>query len=348
MKKTLRKSLIAALLALALLGLTACGSAAPAASTEAPKDQLTRILEKGEIVIAMEGNWAPWGYHDDSDALVGYDADVGRAIAEKLGVKATFVEGEWDGLLAGLDAGRYDLVINGVDVTEDRKESYDFSDAYAYIHTALVVRADNEEIRSFEDLKGQTVYAPAQNPTFIFQYLCEQNGLIVGEDVTIDNAYAQPADLRTAVAAGEVSVAVLPEPMLTMARSGNENLVTAMDLTAEWDKVAPEGSLVQGCVVVRAEFAAEHPNEVAKFLEEYGASIEFLSGDAETVGAVIEESGVFAKGAVAAKALPNCNVCFITGEEMKAAMADFLQIMYETAPASIGGEIPGDDFYYIG
>lgn len=156
MKKTLRKSLIAALLALALLGLTACGSAAPAASTEAPKDQLTRILEKGEIVIAMEGNWAPWGYHDDSDALVGYDADVGRAIAEKLGVKATFVEGEWDGLLAGLDAGRYDLVINGVDVTEDRKESYDFSDAYAYIHTALVVRADNEEIRSFEDLKGKT------------------------------------------------------------------------------------------------------------------------------------------------------------------------------------------------
>ena len=203
-------------------------------------------------------------------------------------------------------------------------------------------------VESFEDLKGQTVYAPAQNPTFIFQYLCEQNGLTVGEDVIIDNAYAQPADLRAAVAAGEVSVAVLPEPMLTMARSGNENLVTAMDLTAEWDKVAPEGSLVQGCVVVRAEFAAEHPNEVAKFLEEYGASIEFLSGDAETVGAVIEESGVFAKGAVAAKALPNCNVCFITGEEMKAAMADFLQIMYETAPASIGGEIPGDDFYYIG
>ena len=176
MKKTLRKSLIAALLALALLGLTACGSAAPAASTEAPKDQLTRILEKGEIVIAMEGNWAPWGYHDDSDALVGYDADVGRAIAEKLGVKATFVEGEWDGLLAGLDAGRYDLVINGVDVTEDRKESYDFSDAYAYIHTALVVRADNEEIRSFEDLKGKTT---ANSLASTYMELAESYGATV-------------------------------------------------------------------------------------------------------------------------------------------------------------------------
>ena len=181
--------------------------------------------------------------------------------------------------------------------------------------------------------------------------VAERCGTVVCLDCSLDELCARIArapGTRPPVAAGEVSVAVLPEPMLTMARSGNENLVTAMDLTAEWDKVAPEGSLVQGCVVVRAEFAAEHPNEVAKFLEEYGSSIEFLSGDTETVGAVIEESGVFAKGAVAAKALPNCNVCFITGEEMKAAMADFLQIMYETAPASIGGEIPGDDFYYIG
>ena len=206
----------------------------------------------------------------------------------------------------------------------------------------------NQTVTSFEDLKGQTVYVPAQNPTFIFQYLCEQNGLTVGEDVVIDNTYAQAADLRTALAAGEVSLAVLPEPMVTMAKSANENLVVAMHLTEEWDRVAPEGSLVQGCVVVRTEFASEHPNEIAKFLEEYGASIEFLGGSAEDVSAVIETSGVFAKGAVAVKAIPNCNVCFITGEEMKTAMADFLQIMYETAPASIGGDVPGDDFYYIG
>lgn len=203
-------------------------------------------------------------------------------------------------------------------------------------------------VDSFEDLKGQTVYAPAQNPTFIFQYLCEQNGLTVGEDIFIDNTYAQPTDLRTALAAGEVSLAVLPEPMVTIAKSGNDALVTAMDLTEEWEKVSPENSLVQGCVVVRKEFAQAHPAEVAQFLEDYGASIAFLDGDAETVGAAIEQSGVFAKGAVAVKALPQCNICFLTGEDMKSSMSAFLEIMMEQAPASIGGALPGDDFYFIG
>ena len=206
-----------------------------------------------------------------------------------------------------------------------------------------LVTDDTISIASFEDLRGQTVYVPAQNPTIIFSYLCKANGLEVGTDVFIDNTYAQPADLRTAVASGEVSVAVLPEPMLTIAKSSNDKLVTAMDLTVEWNKVSPEGSLVQGCVVVRKEFAEEHPNEVAAFLEEYGRSIEFLSGDPSTVGAVIEETGVFAKGAVAAKALPNCNICFITGEEMKTAMETFLAAMPVN---SVGGALPAADFYY--
>ena len=209
-----------------------------------------------------------------------------------------------------------------------------------------VVTDDTESISSFADLKGKTVYAPAQNPSFIFSYLCQANGLTVGEDIIIDNTYAQPADLRTAVAAGEVSIAVLPEPMLTIAKSSNDKLVTALDLTAEWDKVSEPGSLVQGCVVVRREFAEAHPNEVAAFLADYEASISYLSEDGADVAGVIEGSGVFAKGAVAAKALPNCNLCFITGENMKSTMTHFLEIMYKTQPASIGGSIPADDFYY--
>lgn len=210
-----------------------------------------------------------------------------------------------------------------------------------------VVTDDTESINSFADLKGKTVYAPAQNPSFIFSYLCQANGLSVGEDVIIDNTYAQPADLRTAVAAGEVSIAVLPEPMLTIAKSSNDKLVTALDLTAEWDKVSEPGSLVQGCVVVRKDFAEAHPNEVAAFLADYEASIAYLSEDGADVAGVIEGSGVFAKGAVAAKALPNCNLCFITGDNMKSVMEHFLEIMYKTQPASIGGAIPADDFYYV-
>lgn len=199
-------------------------------------------------------------------------------------------------------------------------------------------------VESMADLAGKTVYAPAQNPSFIFQYLCQANGLT---DVTIDNTYAQPADLNTAVAAGEVSIAVLPEPMVTVARSKNADLVVALDLTEEWDKVAPAGSLVQGCVVVRKDFVLENAPAVHTFLEEYGASIDALTADVEGTAAKIEANGIFTKAAVAAKAIPNCNVCFITGEQMQQALSEFLAIMFEVAPASVGGALPGDDFYCV-
>ena len=125
------------------------------AAGEETLDQLAQIQQKGELVVAMEGTWSPWTYHDESDQLVGYDVEVASLIAEKLGVKAVFVEGEWDGLFAGLDAGRYDIVVNGVEITQERGEKYDFTEPYAYIRTAIVVNGSNEEIASFEDLNGK-------------------------------------------------------------------------------------------------------------------------------------------------------------------------------------------------
>jgi len=200
------------------------------------------------------------------------------------------------------------------------------------------------KVESIADLAGQTVYAPAKNPSFIFQHIVDANGV---ENVTIDNTYAQPADLNTAVASGEVSIAVLPEPMVTVAGSKNPDLVVALDLTAEWDKVSEPGSLVQGCVVVRKDFVAQNTTAVQTFLSEYGASIEALTTDVEGTAAKIEANGIFAKAAVAAKAIPNCNVCFIIDSEMQEALSQFLTIMHGVAPASVGGSIPGDDFYCV-
>lgn len=137
------------------------------------EDQLDKIKEEGKIVFAMEGTWAPWTYHDEDGNLTGYDTEVARLIAEKLGVEAEFVEGEWDGLFAGLDSKRYDAVINGVEVTEERAEKYDFSEPYAYIRTALVVRDDEEEIQTFEDLDGKTT-ANSFNSTYM--YLAQDYG----------------------------------------------------------------------------------------------------------------------------------------------------------------------------
>lgn len=148
MKKRLIVFLMAFTLANSLL-LTGCGSKA-----SSNDDLLSQIQQEGKIVFAMEGQWAPWTYHDESGELVGYDTEVGKAIADKLGVEAEFVEGEWDGLFAGLDSGRYDAIINGVEVTEERAGKYDFTSPYAYIRTALCVKGDNDIITSFEDLKG--------------------------------------------------------------------------------------------------------------------------------------------------------------------------------------------------
>lgn len=120
------------------------------------KDLLARILEKGEIVVATEGTWAPWTYHDENDVLVGFDVEVAQKIAEKLGVNARFEEVAWDGIFAGLDSKRYDIAANGVNVTEERSQKYDFTDPYAFDRVAIIVRGDNEEIKSFEDLKGKT------------------------------------------------------------------------------------------------------------------------------------------------------------------------------------------------
>lgn len=177
----MKKYRFAALLAAAVLcvsTLTACSQSSgqtsspgnistPVSSsqTEAPADLLTQIQERGEIVVAMEGTWAPWTYHDENDQLVGYDVEVAQNIAEKLGVSVNFAEGEWDGLLAGLDSGRYDIMVNGVDIDEARAEKYDFSTPYAYNRTAIIVSGDNDSIQSMEDLDGKST-ANTLNSTY--------------------------------------------------------------------------------------------------------------------------------------------------------------------------------------
>ena len=153
----------------------ASGAASSAASTGAG-DQLAAIQTNGKLVVALEGAWQPWSYHDESDTLVGYDVEVSRAIAEKLGVEPEYVESDWDSLFAGLDAGRFDIVCNGVEVTEERAKTYDFTTPYGYIHTALAVRKDNEDIKSFEDLKGKTT---ANSLASTYMELAESYGATV-------------------------------------------------------------------------------------------------------------------------------------------------------------------------
>ncbi|PRD42851.1 amino acid ABC transporter substrate-binding protein [Phyllobacterium phragmitis] len=134
---------------------------------------LEQIKTSGVFRIGTEGTYAPFTYHDETGKLVGFDVEIGEAIAQRLGVKAQFLEGRWDGLIAGLDADRYDAVINQVGITEERQKKYDFSDPYITSKAALIVRGDNEEIKSFADLKGKKA---AQSLSSNFGRLAQASG----------------------------------------------------------------------------------------------------------------------------------------------------------------------------
>lgn len=146
-KKVIKTAVIAA------LTLSFAGCSASTGSTK--QDHLAKIQSAKKIVIGLEGDWQPFSYHDSSNTLVGYDVEVGQNIAKRMGVDADIVEAAWDGLFAGLSSGTYDIVINGVDITEERQKTFDFSDPYAYDHTVLVTKKDNNDIQTFEDLKGK-------------------------------------------------------------------------------------------------------------------------------------------------------------------------------------------------
>ena len=347
-KKNMKKLISLILAAVMLLSLAACAKEEPQ-PTAAPTEAVTEAAPETTAAPETQAPAAPvnvmvlngttgFGMADLMDAAANGQASQSYNFS---------VETDASNIVAALANGSVDIAAlptNAAATIYNKTQGKVQVLALNTLGVLYLVTDGSVTVESVADLAGQTVYAPAQNPSFIFQHIVEANGLT---DVTIDNTYAQPADLNTAVAAGEVSIAVLPEPMVTVAKSKNPDLVVALDLTAEWDKIAPAGSLVQGCVVVRKAFAEENPDAVKTFLTEYGASIEALTTDIEGTAAKIEAQGIFAKAAVAAKAIPNCNVCFITGEEMKAALGEFLTVMHGVAPASVGGNIPGDDFYCI-
>ena len=344
----MKKWIAFALSMLMVLSLAACGqqeapapTAAPTvAATEAPTEVPTEapIQPAAPVNVMVLNGTTGFGMANLMD-----DAANGKAQQ----AYSFTVETDASNVVAALANGSADIAAlptNAAAAVYNKTQGKVQVLALNTLGVLYLVTDGSVTVESMADLAGQTVYAPAQNPSFIFQHLCQANGL---DDVTIDNTYAQPADLNTAVASGQVSIAVLPEPMVTVAKSKNPDLQVALDLTAEWDKVSAPGSLVQGCVVVRKAFAEDNADAVATFLQEYGASIEGMTADIEGTAAKIEANGIFTKAAVAAKAIPNCNVCFITGSEMQTALSEFLNIMFEVAPASVGGSIPGDDFYCI-
>lgn len=244
---------------LMIAALTGCGAPKETEKTEtAEKDLLATIKEAGVIKVGTEGTYAPYTFHDEEGDLVGYDVEVAQAVAEKLGVKAEFVETKWDSIIAGLDAKRFDIIVNQVGITEERQQKYSFSIPYTYTKGALIVAGSNNEIKSFEDLAGKK---SAQSLTSNWGKTAEGYGAkLVGTDgfnQSIDLVLAGRADATindnltyydyiTQKPDADVKIAALSKESSENAiliRQGNDTLVKAIDDALT--ELAEEGTLKQ-------------------------------------------------------------------------------------------------------
>ncbi len=204
-------------------------------------------------------------------------------------------------------------------------------------------------VTKLEDLKGKTVYLPGagSNPEFITAALLESAGLKVGTDVILDTtSYNSPDALQAAILAGQATLAVLPEPKVSVVTTKMDTVAVALDLTAEWEKIHGENTLVQGCLVVNTAFAQENPAELLQFLKDYEASVNEIQSGSEDAINMIVDAGILPSAAIAKKALPKCNLCFFSGEEMKPLMNSFCEKMNAANPAAVAA-VPDDGFYYI-
>lgn len=209
-----------------------------------------------------------------------------------------------------------------------------------------VVEKGGDTIQSMADLAGRTILSTGKGttPEYVLRYLLNANGIDPDKDVTIEY-YSEATEVTAQMANTEDAIAVLPQPYVTAAGLQDDTLRVALDLTEEWNKVA-DTQLITGVTVVRKEYAEEHPDVVAAFLTDYAKSVEAANADLDGTAALCEEQGVVAKAAIAKKALPNCNIVCLTGDELKTNASAYLQVLFDADPKAVGGAMPGDDFYW--
>ena len=212
----------------------------------------------------------------------------------------------------------------------------------------LYIVENGETVQSMADLKGQTIVAAGKGstPEYALRYLLTENGIDPDKDVTIDWK-SEHSECVAALASGQAAIALLPQPFVTVAQTKIEGLRMALDLTAEWEKLDNGSGLITGVIVARRDVVEANPGAVDSFLQNYAASVEWVNGNTAEAAALVGEYGIV-DAAVAEKALPYCNIVCLTGGEMKDKLSGYLQVLADAEPSSVGGALPGDDFYYGG
>ena len=210
----------------------------------------------------------------------------------------------------------------------------------------LHILENGDTVNSLADLEGRTLYATGQgsNPEYVLNYLLEANGLDPAADVDIQ--WLASEELTARMASGDIDLCMLPVPAATTVMMQNSDVRDAIDLNDAWTESGAQGTFTMGCLVARTEWLEDNSELVPGILEEYAASIDYANSNPEEAAALIEQYGIVPKAAVAQAAIPQANMVCVTGEDMK-GIADYYQVLFDADPTSIGGAIPGEDFYYI-
>lgn len=214
----------------------------------------------------------------------------------------------------------------------------------------LYILEAGDSVQSITDLAGKELYSTGQGsmPEYVLHYVLDVNG--IADDVTVEYK-AEHSELATLAAAGQTPLAMLPEPHVTAVLTQNPDMRIALDMTqvfadAQAAAGQPDSVLSMGVMIVRREFAEQNPEAIAQFLSDYEGSVAFVNGDTAAAAEKVAEYGILPSAAVAEKAIPNCHIVLIHGADMRAQVEPLLQLLYDANPASVGGALPEDDFYY--
>ena len=344
MKNWMKKS-VSLWLALALcLSLSACGGnqeTAEEESEESPVEEPVNVRAaalKGPTAMGMVKLME---YSEDGADAVGPIPDTSNTYEFTLAASA-------DEVSPKLIQGELDIACvpaNLASVLYNRTEGGIVTLAVNTLGVLYIVENGNA-VQSMADLAGKTIVASGKTstPEYALRYLLSESGIDPDAGVTIDWK-SEHSECVAALATGSATIAMLPQPFVTVAQSQLPDLRVALDLTAEWDALDNGSAMLTGVVVARRDFVEQNPQAVENFLEQYAASVEWVNANTADAAALIGGYGIV-DAAVAEKALPHCNIVCVTGTEMLDMLSGYLSVLWEQNPESVGGGMPNDDFYY--
>lgn len=331
-----KKLLLVIFAVLTLLVLAACSPTPADNNTDNPDEQNAQEEAVTPSVMALKG---PTGVAmakmiDDNDANQKYQFSL---------------VGSPDEIVSAISSGEADIAAMPTNLAAKlyAKNEGDLQMISVIADGSLYLLENGNTINSLADLEGKTIYATGQgsNPQYILEYLLKSAGLTPGENVEVVYK-TEHAELATLMATGDVDIAMLPEPNVSVVLSKNDQVRVALDFNEEWNAVTG-GNLTMSCVAGTKTFIAEHPQAVADFLADLQQSITFALDDVEATAALCAEHGIIENEAVGAISIPKMGLTYVDGADIEPAVSGYLTMLFEADPSSVGGAMPAEDFYYL-